>query len=167
MLCIFSARPWRSLCSVIFLWEAVIDEIVALLLYWQQPDLADVAGGTLCLHDRPNFQRKLAGFCNLDCANLFCFEILKVASVFDFELTLAPGNLELDGVSSLTFAVALKNPHFEFRGVSNFDVPLGPVFDVCPVDQCVFVRLRLVPQQFSVSDHIVSPQYSCLILLTV
>lgn len=100
MLCVFSARPWRSSCSVLFvLWEAVTDGIVALLLYWQQADLSDVAGGTLCLHDRPDFQWTLAGSCNQDCDNLFCFEILEVAGVFDYELALASGKLELDGVS--------------------------------------------------------------------
>jgi hypothetical protein len=75
------------------------DGIVALLFYWQQADLSDVAGGTLCLHDRPDFQWTLAGSCNLDCANLFCFEILEVAGVFDYELALASGKLELDSVS--------------------------------------------------------------------
>ena len=52
----------------------MIDEIIALLLQWKQPYLVDAA------------------VCNLDCANFSCFEIQAVAGVFDFKLTLAPGN---------------------------------------------------------------------------
>jgi len=103
------------------------------------------------------FQWKVAGFCNLDGANLVCFEIQEVSSISNRHLLPA---IRFRRCLPQAFAATLNNLCFEFRGVSNFDVPRGPVFEVCPVTNVIFVRLQFVPQQFSVSDHIVGPQYN-------